>query len=207
MSTDRTAFDEWLKKRLYRDIIFRGLVWACISSIAMSLAIQQANLSTIEYFTRTAATLSPVINVVGSVSIVIALIALMFKDLEQADRPRFDQTTSFGQIGGVFRRIAGDLTLWTVGALVTVLFAAVVAITRLLHANEISMREATSQIPVLFFILMMVAVLAALNIVTRREAPFITSYNWVPARAKRPVYLIAIYTVMTALLVVWLVVS
>lgn len=125
--TDKTWFDDWLKQPLYRDITFRVVVVALIAGIATWYVVAKRGLPIAAYFRQFTDTVAPLVNTVGSMGVALCVVALMFKDLEAIRPDKFGQTTSVGKVAGVVRRMAGDLSLWTLGALVTLLVCGGVA--------------------------------------------------------------------------------
>ena len=119
MSTDANKLDTSLKKNLAIDLCFRSVIWLTIAAIAAHFAITQSTLTPIQYFERVGNALMPVVNSLGVGGLLLAFLALLLKDLEATmkDKERIEATR--GWFGGLVRRLAGDLTLWTFGALVT----------------------------------------------------------------------------------------
>ncbi|MCG2584169.1 hypothetical protein [Massilia sp. TS11] len=122
MATEKTVFDDWLKDNLWRDLLFRAAFWVVIASLGAyySLAIdaQSAN----DYLKRQSNSVFRLANIIGTTAIFLGLVAMMFKDLEQLSPKLWGRASTLGKVGGVFRRLAGDMTLWTLGALVSTLF-------------------------------------------------------------------------------------
>ena len=119
MSTDKNLFDDYLKKNLVRDLVFRALVWLVISGIAAYFAIHTLNIQPLDYLDRMGKSLGRLVNSVGSVSILLCLPALMFKDLEASVKTPGYKAFMGGCFAGAIRRLAGDLSLWTLGAIIT----------------------------------------------------------------------------------------
>ena len=127
VATEKTWFDDWLKDKLCRDIIFRVALWISISITAMYFSIYQDAVSIHGYFKNTSNSLVRLANSVGTISIVLGIVALMFKDLEFLESQKYGQHKKVGKVGGILRRLAGDLTLWTLGLLVTFLCIVTIA--------------------------------------------------------------------------------
>jgi len=167
MATDKTVFDDWLKNRLYRDLVFRGIVWISVPAIASYYAIRFESAEPLQFMIRTTETVMRIQNIVGAIALYLAIVALMFKDLEVCDEAKWGQQTRIGRFGGVFRRVAGDLTLWSLGAVLTI-----VTVTCLTIAL------ADAPLPVigllggfLMVLIIWVVVISFVNILVRRGRP------------------------------------
>jgi len=192
MSTDKNLFDDYLKKNLVRDLLFRALVWLIISGIAAYFAIHTLNIQPLDYLDQMGKSLGRLVNSVGSVSILLCLPALMFKDLEASVKtPRYKARMG-GCFAGAIRRLAGDLSLWTLGAIITLTssFLLVATIVKL---------NASDCVPLLVFTAtagVMIVGVGAINFLVRRSAatPLATSVN-------NPYAISAVYGIITVLLV------
>ena len=83
MSTDNNDFDNWLKAKLYRDLTFRSSLWIGIAFATGYLAVFYRGVSAVEYLEKMTNTLGPLINTVGTFSLLLCVLALMLKDLEK----------------------------------------------------------------------------------------------------------------------------
>lgn len=127
MALDRNDFDDFLKDAPWRDLAFRALVWLAISGAGAWLALHRG-LSALHFLERVAASIAPLVNLVGTVAVFLAAPALAAKDLEFVAPDRWGQGARRGKLGGLARRLAGDLLLWSLGAFLTLLSAIVVAV-------------------------------------------------------------------------------
>ena len=171
MAVEKTRFDDWLKENLWRDLIFRSFIWVSIASLAsyFTLTIDAADAN--KYFKGQTNSVFRLSNVFGTIAIFLGLVAMMFKDMEVLSPSMWGRNTRLGGIGGFFRRLAGDLTLWTLGALVAVLLTITVygAI-----ANGTTSRDwAIFSIFYLLVAAMCLAV-AFLNVYVRRAEAFLS---------------------------------
>lgn len=196
MATETTRFDTYLKGRLQRDLFFRGLVWTTVPAIASYYGIQFEHLEPLQFMMRTTDAVMRILDIVGSFAIFLAVAALMFKDLENRDCATWGQATKRGYFGGIVRRLAGDLTLWSLGALLTILTVALVAIA-----------FANTSLPVIailigFFVVLLtwLSVFCVMNIHVRREEP-----TPLVSKLTRPYQLILAYGTTLVLIpaVVW----
>jgi hypothetical protein len=126
-ATDKSKFDDWLKANLIRDLAFRFIVSATISASATHIAISTRHISPISYFGLVSTTLAPIVNLFGSIAVGLCVLAMLFKDLEAIAPAKFDQSTRTGIAGGIVRRLASDLSLWTFGAIVAVVVSSLAA--------------------------------------------------------------------------------
>lgn len=196
MPTEKTAFDDWLKDKLHRDLVFRCVVWITVPAIASYYAIRFESVDPLQLMMRTTETIMRILNILGSFALFLACAALMFKDLESCDNANWGQSTRRGYVGGVVRRMAGDLTLWSLGAVITILTVTCVAISL-----------ARTSVPVLallgvFFVVLLtwLTVISLMNVLVRRSEP-------TPAALKlKRAYFVALAYVSVLvlfLLVVW----
>ncbi|MCI4569491.1 hypothetical protein [Lysobacter sp. CFH 32150] len=197
MATDSNWFDDWLKRRLHRDIIFRILVWSSIASATAYFASRETGFSGIGYLANASKSLLPVLNLIGSAAIMLSLVAMMFKDAEHVGGVKWSKSSSLGRFGGIVRRLAGDLTLWVVGSLVALLSAVTVVLVQAVNIGAMTSRNA-SAIAVMYFVFgIFLIVTAILNVYVRRAKPPLTAsipfslFLHTPWRVV-PVYVLAI---------------
>lgn len=122
MAIEKTRFDNWLKNKLWRDLIFRSIIWALIACLGAYFTLYVDAVSTNDYLIKNTKFIFNLLNTLGSATLFLALVALFFKDMEALSPVMWGYDSKLGGIGGLFRRLAGDLTLWTLGLLVSVLF-------------------------------------------------------------------------------------
>ncbi|WP_103308081.1 MULTISPECIES: hypothetical protein [unclassified Pseudomonas] len=192
MSTDKNRFDDWLKQNLVRDLVFRALVWLIISIIAAYFAIHTLNIPPLDYLDRMGKSLGRLVNSLGSVSILLCLPALMFKDLEASVKNPRRKAFMGGCFAGVVRRLAGDLSLWTLGAIITL------SSSFLLVATIVELKS-SDYLPLGVFIataIMMIGGIGAINFFVRRSAP-----TPLTTCTNNPLALSIVYGIATALLV------
>lgn len=175
MATDKTAFDDYLKEKLHRDILFRVVVWAAVAGLATSYASRSAQFSSISHLRRVADSLAPLVNTIGVIAIMLAVVALVLKDLENVSPTCWDQSSKAGRWGGVFRRLAGDLTLWVVGALVTILSAVAFVAFDAYCAGQMTAENFRAIFMMFFVFILFAAVISVLNVLVRRSGPPLTN--------------------------------
>jgi len=175
MATDSNWFDDWLKHRLYRDILFRIVVWSLIASITVYFASSDVEFSGVAYLERAARSLLPVLNLVGSGAIMLSLVAMMFKDAEHVGSSSWGKNSTLGRFGGVTRRLAGDLTLWVVGSLTALLCAVTVALFQAVHLGAITSKNAIAIATMYLMFSVFLVITAILNVFVRRAEPSLTS--------------------------------
>lgn len=171
MATEKTKFDDWLKDNLWRDLIFRSVTWISVASLASYLSLSVDAVTANQYLKNQTNTVVKLSNIVGTIAILLGLIAMIFKDMEAVSPGIWGKETLLGGwIGGFLRRLAGDLTLWTLGALVTVLFS--ITVYGLL-ASGTSWRDWA----IFSFSYLLIAILcifvAGLNVLVRRAETFL----------------------------------
>lgn len=126
MALDKNDFDDFLKDKPWRDLVFRAVVWFAISGAAAYLALHKG-VRALLFLDRVAASVAPLVNLVGTFAVLLTVPAVAFKDLEFVAPGTWGQDTRRGRMGGVVRRLAGDLLLWTLGAFTALLSAIGVA--------------------------------------------------------------------------------
>ena len=172
LATEKTKFDDWLKEKLWRDLIFRTLIWASVALLALYFAISIDAETANAYFIRQTKMVFRLSNVFGTLAIFLGIVAMMFKDLEALTPERWGQDTFLGFVGGIIRRLAGDLTLWTLGAILTVLLT----ITVFGFKTSGSWRDLAIYSYIYLIIVAMCFFDALLNVAIRRTAPFVANY-------------------------------
>lgn len=173
MAVENTVFDTWLKDNLWRDLLFRTIIWVSVALLAAHFAFNIDALSANAYFKIQTNTALRLANIIGVIAIFLGLVALFFKDLEVAKPTVWGQTQLLGKLGGVFRRLAGDLTLWALGVLVSVLTAVTMYG---IAAEKGSWKEwALISLTYLIVFLMCLAI-ARLNVYVRRTQPLLANH-------------------------------
>lgn len=167
MAMDDNRFDRYLKKQLHRDLLFRAIAWFGISMATGYVSIHVGGATASAFFERASDTLIPLVNTVGVGGLLLCALALFLKDLEFVSKdPRITASTG-GMIGGFVRRFAGDISLWTLGASITMSSALILA----LILTPMSAAE-TGAIAFLTGILaILIVVTGVLNVFVRRSGP------------------------------------
>ncbi|WP_122283610.1 hypothetical protein [Pseudomonas syringae group genomosp. 3] len=167
MATDKNKFDDWLKAKLYRDLLFRAVVWASISALAAYYAIDALGIKPLDYFDRMQQSLGKMINSLGSISLLLCLPALFFKDMEASvQNPRFKDYMR-GHAAGFFRRLAGDLSLWSLGAVITMFSSFVIVVSRV----EVKCTDYAAVVLVSSTMLVLICCIGFMNFFVRRVGP------------------------------------
>jgi len=167
MSTDVNDFDQYLKKRLYRDLLFRTLVWFGVSMATGLLAIYLGGSSALSYFERVGNTLAPLVNSIGVGALLFCVVALFLKDLEHVSKSAATVAATRGMLGGFVRRFAGDISLWTLGAVITMLSAMILAV----FNTSLSKSEVGAVSFLAFLLALMVVFTSFANVFVRRSGP------------------------------------
>ncbi|GFM90024.1 hypothetical protein PSCICO_54230 [Pseudomonas cichorii] len=167
MATDKNDFDDWLKFKLYRDLIFRAIIWALISALAAYYAIAIMEIAPLDYLSRMLQSAVKMTSSLGSAALLLCLPALLFKDLEAVVENQKIKNNMKGSFAGIIRRLAGDLSLWLLGAAVTILSSFIVVATQ----SKIEFKEygVVALIAVTMFFL--IIVIGGMNYLVRRVAP------------------------------------
>lgn len=187
MAVETTVFDTWLKANLWRDLLFRTAIWVSVALLAAYFAFNVDVLSANAYFKSQTNNAVRLVNIIGVIAIFLGLVALLFKDLEAVKPTFWGQTRCMGKLGGVFRRLAGDLTLWALGILVSGLIAVTICG---VAAKGASWKDwAIFSVTYLIVICMCLAI-AFLNVYVRRAEPFLAK------EMRRPVLIGLIYLVI-----------
>ena len=167
MSTDKNRFDTDLKKNLYRDLLFRATLWVMISLATAYLSLSSSTVTTIQYFERVGMTLMPVVNYLGTFGLLLCVLAFLLKDIEQTAKSQQVKDATRGYIGGFVRRVAGDISLWTLGALST--FIAVFLI--VLWTTPLPLGERGAIVALGLLVAVMLFFTAVANVYVRRDGP------------------------------------
>ena len=196
MALDSNTFDDWLKDKPLRDLAFRGAIWVVLSCVAAFFAIKRG-LTPVDYLSRTAESSAPLVNAIGLVALVAAAIAMCLKDLEALAPEKYGQASRVGRIGGLARRIGGDLMLWTLGAFIALLSVSVVAV----GLSPVSEAEWPAVKAMLFLLSFLVGGTTALTYLVRRKGPTPTTLLLTQPRSLIIGYVVAAFAVTTY---VWL---
>lgn len=176
MATDKTWFDEKLKSNLYLDIGFRAMVWLSISIAAIRHAASRTDFSPVTAFIASMQNLLPVMTDVIRLAFVVCIAALVLKDLEYVAPEHWGQNTRVGRAGGILRRLAGDLSNWILGALVTFL-ASFVLLVAFIHKSA-AWSDGTESLVVVMAVFFVVSIPAfsVVNVWIRRDVSLVSSH-------------------------------
>ncbi len=175
MSADKTWFDDKLKGNLFFDLGFRFLVWLSVAFLALKHASAKSDFSPIDAFMASQENLMPVVVDVMTVSFVLCTLAMLLKDLEHASPAHWGQDTKLGRAGGIVRRLAGDLTLWIIGAMVTLL-ASLAVLAIYIHQAGAWSNDVTTLVTFFFFVLAIsTAIFSVVSVWVRRKTSLLTS--------------------------------
>lgn len=167
MATDKNDFDDWLKLKLYRDLIFRAIIWALISALAAYYAIAIMEIAPLDYLNRMMQSIVKMANSLGSAALLLCLPALLFKDLEEIVENQKIKNNMKGRFAGIIRRLAGDLSLWLLGAAVTMLSSFILVATQIkIECKEYGV--VASFTVIMFFLII---IIGSMNYFVRRVAP------------------------------------
>jgi hypothetical protein len=190
MSTSDTKLDTALKKHLGLDLAFRSVLWLAISGGAAHLALSSGT-APVEYLGRVSSALAPLVNTLGVIGLLLSVLALLLKDLE-ATLPPTAQEATRGWLGGFVRRVAGDLSLWTFGALLTMLCVLAIAVAEV----DMSMSERAAVMSLGALLLLMTLLTGMASIFVRRAGP-----TPLVKTVTRPPLLVALYMAVLAILI------
>lgn len=135
--------------------------------MAAYYAIQVGSIDALQFMMRTTDTVMRMLNILGSISLFLSFAALMFKDLESCDNAAWGQNTKRGYFGGIVRRLAGDLTSWSLGAVLTIITVTFLAI---VLANT-SLLIVAVLVGFVVVLLTWVFIIGGMNILVRRAEP------------------------------------
>lgn len=173
---EESKFEKKLKQSLISDLCFRGVIWATISLLTAFIAIHQLPVDPLTYLERLGDSLTRLLNWLGSFALIISIPAIMSKDLEASIKDEKRKRFMNGWVAGFFRRLASDLTLWTLGALITLLTSLIAVMTQV-------PLKCTDYLPVIFTISWLVGLAAAVsvaNIWVRTPSPTPHVGGWSP---------------------------
>jgi len=177
MPTDKTWFDEKLKKNLYLDILLRLTIWMVVALLAIVYASHEVGFHPVMPLQRSMDNLMPVIFDVMRVGLVLCFFALLLKDLEYVCPHIWGQEATLGKVGGVVRRLAGDLSLWILGALATVL-ASIIYLAGFVHKEDAWTYEIKSFVVLMALLLaIFILVLSVVSVYVRRNTSLVSSFD------------------------------
>jgi len=127
MLTDDNAFDKKLKTNLFLDLGFRFGLWLLISMAIAGVVLDRGD-SLLKHFDRVQSALAPLANTFGTFALLLCVLALMLKDIEHTTKSESVRKATRGMLGGFVRRTAGDLSLWLLATLTSLLSAFVLAV-------------------------------------------------------------------------------
>lgn len=193
MATEENKFDKYLKEHLYRDLIFRGAILAVLNSYAIYYTTTHEHIDPLKLMMQTTDKLMAALNSIGYISLILSVVALMLKDLEHMAPNNWGQSTKIGSIGCVIRRQAGDLTLWSTGAVFSIFILTVFALFFSQSSANTKIILAAFTVPVTTWLL----TISGLNILVRREGPTLA-----PKKLRTTTHLITGYSLFLALLTI-----
>lgn len=177
MPTDKTWFDDKLKSNLFFDLGFRAIVWLAVAFLAFRHASKKTDFSPLDAFIRSQESLLPVVVDVMVGCFIFCVPAMLLKDLEHVAPRHWGQDTIAGRIGGVIRRLAGDLTLWILGAQITLL-ASLSVVAVYIHRLD-AWSDGAIQFVTLFGLVFIIslAVFSVVSVWVRKKTSLVTSHE------------------------------
>lgn len=177
MSTDKTWFDDKLKSNLFYDLGFRALVWLSIAFFIFRHASKKADFSPVDAFIASQESLLPVVFDVMLVCFAFCVPAMLLKDLEHVAPKHWGQDTFAGKAGGLIRRLAGDLTLWILGAQVSLL-ASLGVLVVYVYKEDAWSEGAVQFVAVFSFVLVASAgIFSLVSVWVRKKTSLVTSHE------------------------------
>lgn len=192
MSTEKNWFDDYLKEHLWRDIVFRMLVLFAITGLTLFFASGATTFSAIAYLEKTAKTIGPVLNSVGLLALFLAVLALMFKDLDHQS-PHWSQQTRAGKFGAFVRRLASDLMLWMLGIFGTLLCITLLATVEIGRKGGVTLLGGLQLGYIYCLLALGAAITATMNILIRRPAAPLACFDAWAKFAHSPARTISMY--------------
>lgn len=199
MATDKTWFDEWLKGNLARDIAFRTAVWFSIAFVTLKHAADREDFNPADAFQSAIQTVAPVIVDVGAITLILCLVALLLKDLESVDRTNWGQDTAIGRWGGFIRRLAGDLSLWIVGALISVAATLAFLTFSVYGTKDWTLDNQAGLVGVGVIFTIGISVLSLLSVWVRQDISLVSSHAKLLQICNRPWKVVLFYVLLLSL--------
>lgn len=160
-----TDVERSLKQSPFRDLCLRAVVFVAIATVATFGGIKHSDALT--YLEGLGSSLAPMLNIMGSIALLLCIPALMTKDLEATLSNERYRAMTRSRLAGLSRRLASDLTLWTFGALVTLLTSLVIVVTQIpLQEGEVAAAAGTA-----LWISVLIVVVSVANIQIRLPRP------------------------------------
>ncbi|WP_154662633.1 hypothetical protein [Solimonas flava] len=171
MTTDKNKFDDYLKEALHRDLLFRVAVLGVIAALASFYASKEIGFNPIEYFNSSTKKLTPLFNTVGIAALLLAVPALVLKDLEHVSPERWGHGSAASLWGGFIRRLAGDLTLWVIGSFVSFFFSLIGTTAYAISANMVTVKDGFYLLFIHVLVAVFIVAIGLANIMIRRANP------------------------------------
>lgn len=202
MTTDKTWFDERLKENLYLDIGLRSAIWLLIAFLTITYASNEMDFSPIAPLQRGFNSLLPVAGNVAGVALILCFLAVLLKDLEYVAPDSWGQETFIGKIGGVFRKMAGDLSLWIIGAMVTVLASLIYFSAFVYSQNQWSSDFSQFSITIGFILIIAIGTFSVANVWVRKKVSFISSHPKLQMTFNSPWKVISFYALILVIVAI-----
>ena len=201
MATDKTWFDDKLKSNLFLDVGFRSIIWLGISLLAPRHATNTADFSPVVAFKRTMESLLPVVLDVTRLSFVFCIAAMILKDLEHVSPTKWGQDTRIGRLGGLVRRLAGDLSTWIIGVLISFLASFLMFVSYIQAAGNWS-DDAKSVVAVLTtFFIISIPVFSVANVWIRKDTSLVSSHQRYVEVFNTPAKVVLFYLTLAAFVI------
>ena len=185
-------FDKLLKENLYYDLLFRTIIWVLIALTSGFFAINLGDSTVLSYLESVGGKLAPLIDKIGGCGLLICLLALFLKDLEVVSKNQQTIASVSGMTGGFVRRLAAEISSWTLGALITLLSTMVLAILN----TTLSKNDIYSVSRLALILVSMAALTAFANVQVRSSDP----NPWV-FRFDKAAWLVVVYAFCFAFLI------
>lgn len=177
MSTDRTWFDDKLKSNLFLDVGFRACIWLSIAFISFKHVSAREGYSPVQAIEHGFNVVMPVMTSILPFCLVLCFLALILKDLQFVSPNHWGQNAFLGRAGGVARRLAGDLTLWILGALVTLTASVLVLVFYAYKYDQWSDGLMQFVVIVGMVLCISIAVFSWVSVWVRRDVSLVSSHS------------------------------
>lgn len=142
-----------------------------VSIIAFLYASNADQFEVVAYLGEVASRLGPIVNLIGVTAILLSFLALILKDLEHVSPESWGRGTRASWWGGIIRRLAGDLTLWTYGGFISFFFCLLGATISEWVSDEITLNDVIVLLFAYPMMIFFISITGLLNVFVRKESP------------------------------------
>lgn len=161
MKAEENIVESWLKKSLWRDLIYKIGMWCVIAALSFYIAGKTVDFDIASYLIGFLSKRMPELNYGWMVLCLLIPLSFYLKDLEAMKPDRWGMQSRRGKAGALLRKVTSDLLLWSSGISTALLITSLIALAMLFYREpHISLRSVAQ----ISYVLMVLFIFVFVNV-------------------------------------------